>query len=654
MTQRHEGSESLHLLGVPGNRCDTAPVSSAVMTAEPAVQRPTRPDWWLLDRLALVWSAATALVVYALIGRGGWYVDDFLNYGLAKERPFNRAYVDLPIFGHPQQGTRVLNWVLYRISPMNYQLASALICLGIGAMTYLVYRILRLSFRPSPWHLVLTAMVSTTGVWAPVAAWWAAATEIAACMVTTLLTVHAMLCCYRGPWRLLWGVLAGWWLLVGLAFYERTLFGGVFAAWFLLAVACRSARPRDVLAVLRRAWSGYLALLMVAAGYLLYYTSHHFVRRQPGYSRRELVHFLWVCWSNTLIPGLFGGPLRTSHNDVLTIAHPQLWWLIACQLGLLALVGYGVLRNRLRAVLAWLVFLALFLPAQYTIATARLRYYHWQAGQQFRYLADLLPLLVLTIAIAILRRADLLASRVVDGEPAAAERTAGWHWRQVRQLDRRHLLATGAVLAGLWLVFLISAVPVGRLWVHSRHVTYVHNLRAGVLTQDRHGPWSLYTTYTPPDVSPFGYGHYSQTPVVASLVTDRPVSADDLSKPMFVVTQEGQIQPAKLQTAATVPDTCSTKRDKIMLPLSQPLDKDLWNLQLRYKVSAPTVLRFALDPGNGRPVEATGSFRLFRVSGSGQLTFAIRPTSIKALRFDTAAVGGCISDVRIGTPQPTG
>lgn len=623
------------------------------MTAEPAVQRPTRPDWWLLDRLALVWSVATALVVYAFIGRGGWYIDDFVNYGLAKERPLNRAYIDLPIFGHPQQGTRVLNWVLYRISPMNYQLASALICLGIGVMTYLVYRILRLSFRPSPWHLVLTAMVSTTGVWVPVAAWWAAATEIAACMVTTLLTVHAMLRCYRGPCRLLWGVLAGWWLLIGLAFYERTLFGGVFAAWFLLAVACRSARPRDVLAVLRRAWSGYLALLMVAGGYLLYYTSHHFARRQPGYSRGELVHFLWVCWSNTLIPGLFGGPLRTSPHDVLTISYPQLWWLIACQLGLLALVGYGVLRNRLRAVLAWVVFLALFLPAEYSIATVRLRYYHVRGGQQFRYLADLLPLLVLTLGITIMRRADLLASRAATVEPAAADRTAGWRWRQIRRLDRRHLLATGVVLAGLWLVFLITAVPVGRLWVNGRHVTYVRNLRAGVLAQDRHGPWSLYTTYTPPDVSSLGAGHYSQTPVVARLVTDRPVSADDLSKPMYVVTDEGQIRPAKLQAAATVPDACSTKRDTIRLPLSQPLDKDLWNLQLRYQVSAPTVLRFALDPGNGRPVEATGSFRLFPVGGSGQLTFAIRPTSIKVLLVETAAVGGCISDVRIGTPEPT-
>ncbi len=646
---RHEPTGNLHLSEIEATGCDTAPVSSAVMAAERPVRQPVRSPWWLLDRLALAWSVVSALVLYALIGRGGWYVDDFLNYGLAKEHPLNRAYIDLPIFGHPQQGTRVLNWVLYRISPMNYQLATALLCLGIGVTTYLVYRILRLSFRPSPWHLVLTAMVGTSGLWVAPIAWWAAGGEITWCVLTSMLTTHAMLRCYRGPHRWLWGISAGWWLLIGLAFYERTLFGGAFAAWFLLAVACRSARPRDVLAVLRRAWSGYLALLVVAMAYLLYYTSHHFVRRQPGYSRSELLHFLWVCWSYTLVPGLFGGPLRTAHNDVLSVADPQLWWLIACQLGLLAIVGYGLLRNRVRALLAWLVFLAIFLPAQYAIATARLRYYHWQAGQQFRYLADLLPLLVLTVAISVLSRGDLLADRAEDRDRELDRQPAGW-----RGLQRRRLLATGGVLAGLWLVYLVTSVPVARLWVHGRHVTYVQNLRAAVASQDRHGPWSLYTTYTPPNVSPFGYGHYSQTPVVASLVTDRPVSADDLSKPMYVVTEEGRIRPAQLQTAATVPNTCSTKRDKVMLPLSRPLDKDLWNLQLHYQVSAPTVFRFALDPGNGRAVEATGSFRLFRVSGSGQLTFAIRPSSIKALRFDTSTVGGCISDVRIGTPQPTG
>jgi hypothetical protein len=600
-----------------------------------------------MDRLALAWSVLSALSLYALIGRGGWYVDDFLNFGLAKRYPLDLQYLNLPIFGHPQQATRLVNWLLYRISPMNYQLAAALICLAVGAMTWLLYRILRLAFRPSPWHLVLTAMVSTTGLWAPVSAWWAGGAEIAGCVVASMLIVHALLRCYRGRHRLLWGSLAGFWLLLGLTWYERTLFGAAFAAWFVPAVSCRSVRPRELLAVLRRAWPGYLTLLVVTLGYLRYYLSHHFVQRQPGYNRAELVHFFWVCWSHAMIPGLFGGSLTTGHLDVLSYAHPPLWWLTVCQLALLALVGYGLYRNRLRAALAWLVFGVFFLTAQYTIATARLAVHHARIGQEFRYLADLLPLLVLTVGITVLRPAELRPATSQSADPAPADAAPG-------RPGRRQLLTSGAALAVLVVVYVISALPVSHRWVDSRHVSYVRNLRAAVGELDRHGPWSMYTTYAPGDVTPSGYGHYSQTPELARLITDRPVSADDPSKPMYVATQDGQLKPAALQPIAVVPDVCSSQPEKLLLDLDQPLPIGLWNLQLHYQVSAPTVLRFAVDPGTGRLVEATGNFRSFPISGSGELTFALRETAIHSLRVDLAAAGVCVSDVRIGIPAPTG
>jgi hypothetical protein len=626
-------------------------VSSAVIAVEPTAPPSARGEWWVLDRLALAWSVQSALVLYALIGRGGWYVDDFLNFATAKQHRLDLHYLNMPIFGHPQQATRLLNWLLYRVSPMNYALASALLCLGIGFMTWLVYRILRMAFQPSPWHLVLTAMVSTTAMWVPSLAWWAAGGEITGSVVASMLVVHAMLRCHRGPWRPLWGALAGGWLLVGLLFYERTLLGGMFAAWFLPAVTCRSARPRELLAVLRRAWSGYLALCLVATGYLLYYISHQFLPRQPGYTHADLLRFFWQCWNQTLIPGLFGGPLRTEHSDVLSFAAPQLWWQITCQLALLALIGYGVTRSRLRGVLAWLVFLAIFLPAQYAIATARLTAHQAHAGHEFRYLVDLMPLLVLTLGIAILRPAAVPPSE--RAEPATGQARHGTPARAWPSADRRQLLALGAALVALGTVYLVTAIPPARLWVHSRHVSYVQNLRTGVAEQDRRGPWSLYTTYVPWNVVPSGFGHYSQTPAVARLVTDRQVSADDLTRPMFVVTEDGSIRPARLAAEATAPATCRAKPGKSLLPLNRALPDGLWNLQLSYRVSTPTTLRFAIEPVPGRAVEATGTFRGFPVSGAGRLTFPLRQTAIGALRLDTFAAGVCVSDVQVGTPVPS-
>ena len=622
-----------------------------VAEPEPAAVVPPRGEWWLLDRLALASAALSGLVLYALIGRGGWYVDDFLNFGLAQHSGLTPHYLNTTAFGHPQQGTRLVNWLLFRIAPMNYHLASALVCLSIAIMTWMVYRILRLAFRPSPWHLVLTAIAGTSGLWVPVAAWWAGGSEIAGCVLANVLVTHALLRSQLGPRRLLWAALAAWWLLVGLAFYERVLFGGAFAVWFVLAVRC--ARPRDALRMLRQAWLGYLALAAATVAYLVYYFSHHFVRTQSGYTRSELLKFLWVCWSHSLVPALIGGTLRTGQNVAESYADPPLWWLIACQLGLLALLGYGIRRNGRRALLGWLVFAVLFLPAQYSIATARLAQFGSNVANEFRYVADLFPLAVLTLALTVLRPSWL---------PSVAERSAGparpsedglmENPRRLPPVRRSHLIATVAALAVLWTVFLISALPVSHRWLHSRGVRYVNNLRADVAAQDRRGPWSMYSTFAPQTVSPSTYGRYSLAPSIAELVTGHPVSTDDLSKPMFVVDQDGHLRPARFQTLAGTPDLCSTGGQRVLQPLNRPLDRGFWNVQLKYQVSTPTTLRFAIDPGTGKPIEATGSFRGFPVSGSGQLTFALRRSAVTGLRLDTAVTGVCISDVAIGAPVP--
>jgi hypothetical protein len=397
------------------------------------------------------------------------------------------------------------------------------------------------------------------------------------------------------------------------------------------------------------------------------------VHSQPGYTPTEVLHFLWVCWSHTLIPSLFGGTLRTGQNIAESYASPPLWWLTLCQLALLALIGYGIVRNRLRTVLAWLVFVALFVPAQYAIATARLHVHGPSIGNEFRYLADLLPLLLLTVGVSVLRRrlvpiadapAEAMAVTAARSEAQAEPDGSGGspatepvvqpgrrRWPTIR---RGPLLATGAALAVLWTVFWISALPVSHRWLANRGIRYVNNLRADLPVRDRQGPWSLYTTYAPQTVSPIAWGRYSSTPAIAALVGGHPVGVDDLSKPMYVVDANGHLRPARFAALASVPGLCITGPQPIMQRISRPLPKGLWNVQLSYRVAAPTTLRFAIDPGTGTAVEATGSFRGFPVSGSGRLTFALRQTAVTGFRLDAAVAGACISDVQVGRPVPAG
>jgi len=626
-------------------------------SAGTTTERSARSEWWLLDRVALAVVLAGGAALYALIGRGSWYVDDFLNFRLAQAGPLGRYYINRTVFGHPEQGTRLLNWLLYRISPMNYPVAAAVLCAAVTLGAWMLYRILRMSFRPSPWLPVLATMALSSGIWVPVLAWWSGGVELAFTAAGGLLSIHALLRCYRGPARPLWGALAGFWVLVGLGFYERTLFAGLAGALYLPAVASRSFRPADVLRVVRRAWTGYLSLAVVGLGYLYYYASHKFVHSQPGYTHSQLVRYFWICWSHTLAPGLFGGSLRSNQVMSLAIAAPQLWWQLVCQVAFLALVVLGVRRNGWRTLIGWLVFgLLFFLPAQYAIATARLHHHGPLVGEENRYLVDLLPLLVLVLALALFRRGELARLERPEARPEPAVAAPGLP--ATGNSGRRRLLLPGLALAALWTVFLTTALPASHWWTSTRHVYYVANLRHDVAVRDAHGPWSMYTTYTPGDVSPSNFGSYSQSSAIAGLLVDHRISADDLTKPMYVADPKtGHLVPARFQTLATTPSWCSAAGPgsrQMMLPLSRPLAQGYYNVQLRYRVSRPSVFRFALEPDTGPAIEATGSNRSFPVSGSGALTFLLRLSSINQLRLDASTAGACVSDVRIGHPVPAG
>ncbi|HEX2903972.1 MAG TPA: hypothetical protein VHO01_11005 [Jatrophihabitans sp.] len=607
----------------------------------PLERRPGRGEWWLLDRLALLISALSGLAIFALIGPGSWYIDDFLNLSIAQESRLDLAYLNRPIFGHLQQGSRFVNWVLYRVAPMNYAVAAGLVCLGIAFMSWMVYRIMRLCFRPSPWMLMLTAMAGLTGLWVPVGEWWAGGSEITGCIVANVLMIHAVLRAYLGPKRLVWAALAGVWLLIGLSFYERALLGGMFAACFLLAVAARRLGFREVYRVVRQALPAYLVLLVVAVAYLLYYTSHKFVRTLPGYTHRELLHFFWTSWSSSMIPGMFGGSIQTGRNLNESFARPPVFSIATCQLVLLGIVAYGVRKLGPRALVGWLFFIPIFVTGCWAIATARLTVHGPTVGREFRYVGDLVPLGILTLGLTVLvpriDRAALAAPEQVPSRRAA--------------FRPRHALAAGVAVIALLTVFVASSVPPARVWRRARGVEYARNMENDIRALDAQGPYSVYTTYAPGDVTTPMYGRYSQTPRIAELLSGHPISADDLSKPMYVANASGHLIPAKLQTLATVPDICATgDQQRILKNLSQPRGRYTWTVQLTYKVPARSTLKFALNTGT-QVMEATGTDRGFAVSGTGRLTFQMRLLkTLTAFGLESAQPGDCISDIKIGLP----
>lgn len=620
------------MLSQETDRPATPPVGSA----------PT--GWWLSDRLALLISVLSGLFVFGFTFRGGWFIDDFVDFGIAKESRLNRAYVLRPIYGHPQPGTRILDWLLFRVAPMNYPLVAALSGLGIGFMVWMLYRVLRLTFRPSPWLLVILSLGAFSVVWLPGTEWWAAACETVPCVITSTLMVHALLRCYLGPRRWLWAVLAGGWLGVGLSFFEVTLVGLAFAACFLLSVAARRFSLAEMVRVVRQAWPAYTVLAVVTLVYLAYYKTHQFVASDHGYSTTELVHFFGVSWSSALVPCLFGGPLGTGPLFAESRAYPPLWWLVLAQLLFVALIGYGIRNLGWRVLLGWAYFMPLYLFASYIIASARLHEYGPAIGREFRYVAGLMPLLILTMALTVLRPS------FDRDEPESAAAPV----RSEASVDRRR--STGApvvAVAAVLTIFLVSAVPISRRWTDANNVRYARNLRASVHQLDAVGrPYSVYTTFASADTSSAIDGRYSLVPQLARLLTGRPVSADDLSKPMYVADDSGHLRPAKLAPYALWSGGCTRSfGDAPGYGITHPLQKWSWTVRLRYRVPAGTTLRIR---AGGRFVvqETTDEHTGFLVSGSGELTFQLRPQPLSVFGFEADHVGACISDVVIGKPVP--
>ena len=630
-------------------------VSQAVVAEEPRrAATPLNPRR-LLDWLAVALVVVQAGLLYGFMSVGYWFLDDFQNLEIAQASPLSSDYLNLTVFGHPQPGNRFVNWLLIRAFGLNYQVAAALVAVGIALTAFTVYRILRNLFPPSPLHLVFTSMAGFTALWLPTGQWWAGGSGVTACSLASALSCASLVRCYlseRGGRRLLWGLLAGVWMLAGLLFYERTLFGGLFGALFLLAAACTSLRPQEILRVLRQALPGYLSLTVVAIGFLWYYLTGSFVRKQPGYTGVEVVHYLWVAWSHSLVPGLFGGPLNSNPLGPESTAGTPLWWLVVTEvaLGLIALIGLR--RLGWRSLRGWLILLPIFLIAQYSIATARLASHGPRIGNEFRYISDILPLAVLALALVLLRPgvdAARPAVPVADPPPSHAPRgRLGGSWRG---MSHRHLLIGGVVLLVTWTVFLTSAVPISRRWSTAPGRDYMANLRRGIEAADARGPWSLYTTMGPNAVSLTSYGRYSSTPFLARLVSGHEISTDDLRRPMYLVDDAGHLVPARLDIRARVSLPCTTDRQQLVAPVRPVLDKGFWNVVVRYRVAKPSLLRFAVFDG-GRYVEATGSFRTFPVTGSGELTFMTRATVIQTLRLDARQAGVCLTDIRIGRPLP--
>jgi hypothetical protein len=612
-----------------------------------------------LDLATFVLVSAQGLGLFLLIARGGWLVDDFENLSIAQRSSLSRAYLTLVVFGHPEPGNRALNWVVMRIAPMNYAFVALFTALCVAATSWITYRILRLTFRPSPWMAVLAGSAGALVIWLPGSMWWASAVELAPCALASALACHATVRCYLGPRRILWGALAGGWVVVGLSYYERALVGAAVSMVFLPLAFCAKVNPAQILAVVRRAWPAYAAQLGVSAAYLATYLSGNYVKAQSGYSAGDLAAMMWRGWSSSLVPGLLGGPLQWRFiggaspvsSGVYPIGDTPAWWVAVGQVAALAVLVLGITRLGWRSLRGWVMFLPLYFAAMYAVAIARLATYGPQLGAEFRYVADLAPMTALALAIALLRpKAPDTPPEAPDTPQAASDTPERAATSQV--FNRTGVLLAGGFVAVTAAIVAASAVPAADRWAANPTETYVANLRRSLAEADRGTRWSLYNTIAPSWLMPFHYAPYSTLEYLGQLVTGRKVPVDDPTSRLLVVDGSGIARPAAFRSAATVPDHCTARRNEtVVRALPRPLGNARWFLTLHYAAATPSTLRFAIDPGTGF-VAADAQSTSYPVRGAGSLIVGLRRLPVARLRITAVTPGTCVTSVRIGAPVP--
>jgi hypothetical protein len=309
----------------------------------------------LLIGAQLWWKAA-------LLGRSFFRLDDYLYLEHASSSGLTWSYLTWVDTGHLDVVGSAIAWVLVRVSPEDWTLASAATLVLLGCTCFALLRMLRTLFGDRPGVLLLLSLYLLSPLSLPGLSWWTVTLELLPLQLAIFCAVSAHVHYLRtGGFK--HAVAAAAWLALGML----SSLQGAAAPFLLFAVTsaffARGAWSRALWPVLRdrwRAWGLYIAL---TAGYVAFYLLR--LRASSATPARpatfaDVLTYAGTLLRQTFVPGAFGGPWRWAASGVETLAAPPpalAWasWVLAVVVVLASLM-YGWRAWRAWAILAgWLI-----------------------------------------------------------------------------------------------------------------------------------------------------------------------------------------------------------------------------------------------------------------------------------------------------------
>ena len=388
----------------------------------------------LLIAAQLWWKAG-------LLGRSFFRLDDYIYLEHASTSGLTWSYLTWVDAGHLDVVGSAIVWVLTKISPEDWTLASAATLVLLGCTCFALLRMLRTLFGDRPGILLLLSLYLLSPLSLPGLSWWTVTLEQLPLQLAVFCTVAAHVRYLRtGGFK--HAVAAAAWLTVAML----SSFQGAAVPFLLFAVTSaffsRGGWSRALWPALRerwRAWGLYIALVAAyAALYLVKLrTSSATPTRPPTFT--DSLTYAGTLLRDTFVPGMFGGPWRWVASGVEALADPPAalaWasWVLAVVVVLASLM-YGWRAWRAWAILAgWLVMVDIVpvLAGRSTLVSGLV------LGLSARYVWEATGIAVLCLGLAFMPLA---------GGPGP--------WSVPRRLSRPEFAAATTV---------VVAVVVGSLW----------------------------------------------------------------------------------------------------------------------------------------------------------------------------------------------
>lgn len=564
------------------------------------------------------------------IGPSWFFLDDF-NLLADADRSLSWDYLLTPYNGHLMPGGRLTVWIVAQQGLVDWSTAAIITLAWQALAAVALWWALHVLFGPS-WGLVaLLAVGLTTTLAVPSFIWWAAALNLVPIQFAGAAAVGAWVLHLRTG-RLRWLVASVAAVALGLFFWVKAILVLPVLALLALGWFREGTGVSSVLRLLRSRLVAVLAFVGLAGVYLALYLA----RADDQFESEDAVSLPALL--DTMIGTAFGsaaagGPWRwaevappTAYADPPDSATHLAWVVIS----LVILLAWARRSGTLKAWGLLVVYLALQVGLLYT---SRAQDFGAQLGLEYRYLADVVLIVVLAVGLATMR--------LVDAPGSSAPRPDPW----------LRVAVPPALVAAVTVI-----VATGGLVSSWQYATFWHEDNAGqqVLGTVREevqaaGSVELADQVMPEDVMSQLAAPSNNSSFLIPLVTDG-VTFPETSSRLTVIGEGGHLHDALIGNGVRSPsgpvDGCGWRvRDRgLTIPLDGEAFDSVWWMRIGYLYSADSpvtvtaddqVVDASVQPGvNSLYVRVEGSFSEVRIDGIADGTVM------------------CVDSIEVGTVAP--